>query len=67
MIKIQVLKHFPGARQAERGERKGDIREVATARRAMEKSRYVRVIEAKEVRRDDPIEYFLSMGVGSTL
>ena len=28
----------------------------------MEKSRYVRVIEGEEVRRDDPIKYFLSRG-----
>ena len=33
----------------------------------MEKSRYVRVIEGKEVRRDDPIEYFLPTRVGSTI
>ena len=33
----------------------------------MEKSRYVRVIEGEEVRRDDPIECFLpTRGVGST-
>ena len=30
----------------------------------MEKSRYVMAIEGKEVRRDDPIEYFLPTGVG---
>ena len=28
-----------------------------------QKSRYVRVVERKEVRRDDPIEYFLHTGV----
>ena len=38
----------------------------ATDRGAMEKSRYVRVIEGKEVRRDDPIEYVLPMRVRST-
>ena len=32
----------------------------------MEKSGCVRVIEGEEVRRDDPVEYFLSVGVGST-
>ena len=32
----------------------------------MEKSRYVRVIEGKEVRRDKPIAYFLPVGVGSS-
>ena len=40
---------------------KGDIR-----RGAMEKGRCVRVIEGEEVRRDDPVEYFFSAGVGST-
>ena len=47
----------------ERGSSKGDVRRGSTARRAMEKSRYVRVIEGKEVRGDDPIEYFLSTGL----
>ena len=28
----------------------------------MEKSRYFRVIEGEEIRRDDPIEYFLRTG-----
>ena len=32
----------------------------------MEKGRYVRVLEGEEVKRDDPIEYFLLEGVGST-
>ena len=32
----------------------------------MEKSRYVKVIDGKEVREDDPIEYFLPTGVEST-
>ena len=32
----------------------------------MEKGRCVRVIEREEVRRDDPVEYFLPIGVGST-
>ena len=32
----------------------------------MRKSRYVRVIEREEVRRDDPIEYFLPALIGST-
>ena len=32
----------------------------------MDKSRYVRVIEGEEVRRDDPTEYFLPTKVGST-
>ena len=50
----------------ERREHKGDVREGATAKEAMKKSRYVGVIEGEEVRRDDPIEYFLYTGVGST-
>ena len=32
----------------------------------MEKGEYVRVIEGEEVRRDDPVKYFLPGGVGST-
>ena len=32
----------------------------------MEKSRYARVIERKKMRGDNPIEYFLTTGVGST-
>ena len=39
---------------------------VATAREATGKSRDVRVIKRKEVRRDDPIEYFLPTGIGTT-
>ena len=39
-------------------------RDKMEKRGVMEKSRYARVIE--EVRRDDPTEYFLSMGIGST-
>ena len=37
-----------------------------TARGAMEKARYVRVIEGEEVRRDDPVKYFVPLRVGST-
>ena len=32
----------------------------------MEKSGCVRVIEGEDVRRDDPIKYFLPVGVGNT-
>ena len=32
----------------------------------MEKGRCVRVIEGEEVRGDDPVEYFLPAGFGST-
>ena len=43
----------------EREGSKGDVRGGA-----MEKSRYVRVIEGKQIRRDDPIEYFLPTNLG---
>ena len=39
--------------------RKRGVKEGATARGVMEKSKYVRVIERKKVRGDDPVEYFL--------
>ena len=32
----------------------------------MEKGGCVRVIEGEEIRRDDPVKYFLPAGVGST-
>ena len=32
----------------------------------MEKNRYVKVIEGKKVRGDDPVEYFLPTGIRST-
>ena len=66
MIRTQVLKHLQVAREGERGESKGDVRKGTTARRSMEKSKYVRVIEGEEVRRDHPIKYFLPTKVGST-
>ena len=58
MIKTQVLKYLSGAREGEKGRRKGDIRRGVIAKRAMEKSRYVMVIEGNEIRGDDPMEYF---------
>ena len=66
MIRTQVLKHLSGAGEGERGGSKGDVRGGVTARGPMEKSRRVRVIEGQEVRRDNPVEYFLPTGVGST-
>ena len=66
MVRAKVLKRLSGARKSKRGKSKGDVRGGATARGAIEKSRYVRVIEREEVRSNDPIEYFLSAGVGST-
>ena len=65
MIRTQLLKQLPGARKVKRGESKRNVRGGTTARGAMEKSRYVRVIEREEVRRDDPIESGLPAGVGS--
>ena len=52
-------------RRQEKREQKR-CQERATARIAMEKSRYVRIIERKGVRGDDPVEHFLPMGVRST-
>ena len=66
MVRTQVLKHLPGTGKGKGGGSKGDVRRGATAREAMEKGRCVRVIEGEEVRRDDPVEYFLPEGVGST-
>ena len=57
MIRAQALKHLPGASEGEGGGRKGDVRGEA-----MKKSRCVRVIEGEEVRRDGPVEYFISIG-----
>ena len=66
MIKTQVLKHLPGARKGKRGGKKGDVRGGAIASGAMENSLSVRVTEGEEARGDDPVEYFLPVGVGST-
>ena len=48
--------------RSKRGESRGDVRGGATARGAMEKSRYVRVVEGEGVRGDDPVKYFLPTG-----
>ena len=50
--------------RSERKRSKRDLRGRATARGAMKKSRYVRVIEGK-VRGNDPIEYLFDTGLGS--
>ena len=55
----------PMSKKGQKKRGKGDVRRGETARGAMEKGECVRVIEGKEVRRDDPIEYFLPAGVGS--
>ena len=62
MARTQVLKHLPGARKSKSKRSKGDARRGATVRGAIEKSGCVRVIEEEEVRRDDPVKYFLSAG-----
>ena len=54
MVRTQVLKHLPEARKSKRRGSKGDAR-----RGAMEKGGCVRVIKGEEVRRADPVEYFL--------
>ena len=61
MVRTQVLKHLPGARNGKRRESKVDVR-----RGAMEKGGCVRVIEGEEVRGDDSVEYFSPAGVGGT-
>ena len=66
MVRTQVLKHLPGVGKGKRGASKGDVRRGATARRAMEKSGYVRVIEREEARRDDSVESFFPAGVRRT-
>ena len=43
----------------------GDVRRRVTTREVIEKSRYIKIREEKEVREDEPIEYVLSTGVGS--
>ena len=55
----------PRSIESERRRNKGEVRGGATAREAMKKNRYDRVIEGKEIR-DDPIEYFLPTGARST-
>ena len=66
MVRTQVLKPVPGARKGKSRRSKGDVRRGATAREAMKKGGCVRVIEGEEVRRDNPVEYFLPAEVGST-
>ena len=59
------MKHLPGAREGERGGSEGDVRGGAIGREAIEKGTCVRAIKGEEVRRDHPIEYFLSTGIES--
>ena len=52
--------------KGERGGSKGNVTGGVTAGGAMEKGGCIRVIEVEEVRRHDPVEYFLSAGVRCT-
>ena len=47
------------------GGSKGNVRGGATVRGAMKESEYFRVTKRKEIRRDDPIKYFLPTRFGS--
>ena len=58
MIRAQVLDHLPVARVGQREGKKGDVRREVTARGAMENGKSVRITEGKEVRKEDPSEYF---------
>ena len=64
MLRAHVLKHL----QEQDRTREEEAKEMsgATARGAIEKSRYVRVFEGEKVKGDDPVEYFLATGVRST-
>ena len=62
MVRVQILKHLPGARKGKRRGSKGDVRREATTRGAMKKGGCVVAIEGEEVRRDDPIDYFFPQG-----
>ena len=56
----------PRSKKGQEKREQRNVRRGATARGAMEKGGCVRVIEGEEVRRYDPVEYFLPVGVGST-
>ena len=61
MVKTQILKHLPGQEKA--------IEEGAKEMSIEERWRRVGMsglLREEEVRRDDPVEYFLPTGVGST-
>ena len=66
MIRNKVLKHLPRAGKGEKEGSKRNVRGGTTARGAMKKGGNVRAVEGEEVKRDDPVEYFLSTGVRST-
>ena len=58
VIRLQILKHFPGARKNKTGGSKRDVGRGATAERTMKTSRGVRIIKEKEVEYN-PTGYFL--------
>ena len=60
MIRTLVLKHLPGAGKSKKGGSTENVRGGA-----MEKGRHVKVMEG-EIRKDDPVEYFLPSRVGIT-
>ena len=52
----------PGPEASPRSRKRRERRE----QRRYPKGGYVRVIEGEKIRGDDPVKYFLPMGVGST-
>ena len=56
----------PRSKLGQERKQERNVRGGATAREAMKKSRYCRDIEEEEVSGDDPIECFLTTGVGGT-
>ena len=52
--------------KGKRGGSKRDVRRRAIARGAMEKDECLKGIDGEEVRRNDPVEYFLPAGIRST-
>ena len=64
VIRLQVLKHFPGARKNKTGGSKGDVGRGATAEGTMKTSRGVRIIKEKEVEYE-PTGYFLTRALPS--
>ena len=59
---VELVDQNPGPEaplRSKRGGSEGDVKGGLTAKGALEKSRYIKVIEGEGVRRDDPTEYFL--------
>ena len=59
MIRTQVLKHLPGAR--ERG-----AREEMSGEKRLRRVGISRPLRGEEIKTDGPIEYFPLTGIGST-